>query len=94
MRLRMAFDIFSTQEPPGLKLVSVALLKWQVCKFSLHELVLTLSFTDTEEQQNVKEGPRVIYDEKRGTVYSYSYFHFVFFLASLYVMMTVTSWFK
>ncbi|XP_077615962.1 serine incorporator 5 [Crocuta crocuta] len=66
----------------------------EVCKFSLHELVLTLSFTDTEEQQNVKEGPRVIYDEKRGTVYSYSYFHFVFFLASLYVMMTVTSWFN
>uniref|UniRef100_A0A8C0R8L8 Serine incorporator 5 n=1 Tax=Canis lupus dingo TaxID=286419 RepID=A0A8C0R8L8_CANLU len=56
-------------------------------------LVFTLCFTDTEEQQNVKEGPRVIYDEKRGTVYSYSYFHFVFFLASLYVMMTVTTQF-
>ncbi|XP_059132372.1 serine incorporator 5 [Peromyscus eremicus] len=48
---------------------------------------------DTEEQQNVKEGPRVIYDEKKGTVYSYSYFHSVFMLASLYVMMTLTSWF-
>lgn len=56
--------------------------------------MLTLWFTDIEEQQNMKEGPRVIYDEKRSTVYSYSYFHFVFFLASLYVMMTVTSWFK
>ncbi|XP_013850400.1 serine incorporator 5 isoform X1 [Sus scrofa] len=49
---------------------------------------------DTEEQQNVKEGPRVIYDEKKSTVYTYSYFHFVFFLASLYVMMTITNWFN
>ncbi|XP_075397333.1 serine incorporator 5 isoform X1 [Tenrec ecaudatus] len=49
---------------------------------------------DPEEQQNLKEGSRVIYDEKRGTAYLYSYFHFVFFLASLYMMMTVTSWFN
>lgn len=61
---------------------------------SLTELVLTLWFTDAEEKRNMKEGPRVIYDEKKSTVYSYAYFHFMFFLASLYVMMTVTNWFK
>lgn len=49
---------------------------------------------DTQEQGGVKEGPRVIYDEKKGTVYSYSFFHLVFLLASLYMMMTVTSWFN
>ncbi|XP_012665298.1 serine incorporator 5-like [Otolemur garnettii] len=49
---------------------------------------------DTEDEQQVKDRLRIIYDEKRGTVYNYSYFHFMFFLASLYVMMTITSWFN
>ncbi|XP_020776532.1 serine incorporator 5 [Boleophthalmus pectinirostris] len=49
--------------------------------------------TDEFDEEKTGSGQNVMYDEREGTIYSYSYFHFVFFLGSLYVMMTATNWF-
>lgn len=37
---------------------------------------------------------RVWDDEEDAVAYSYSFYHFMLFLASLYVMMTITNWYK
>nr|CAB3265984.1 serine incorporator 1-like [Phallusia mammillata] len=68
-----------------------------VDRLTFHENVV-LDDNDGDKDVLVKdaeEGGQKIYDnEQESVAYSYSFFHLMFFLASLYIMMTLTNWYR
>jgi len=59
----------------------------------LHDKLLLIHvLTDLIEKD--RGGQLVINDEAEKVAYSYAFFHFVFALGSLYIMMQLTMWFQ
>ncbi|KAM3858690.1 serine incorporator 2 [Diretmus argenteus] len=52
---------------------------------------LTADYEATTGEDGVR---RAVDNEEEGVTYSYSFFHFSLFLASLYIMMTLTNWYQ
>ena len=55
-------------------------------------LLFSLGATDVHEVET--GGAKVWDNEEEGVAYSWSFFHLMFALATLYVMMSLTHWYK
>lgn len=66
----------------------------------MNKLTLSVSdsviLDDTPNTADVEDGEvrRVLDNEKDSVQYNYSVFHFMLTLASLYIMMTLTNWYR
>lgn len=69
----------------------------QVSKLTLsgsESVILRETSTNGASDEEEGQPRRAMDNEKEGVQYSYAMFHFMLGLASLYIMMTVTGWYR
>ncbi|XP_056336083.1 serine incorporator 2 [Danio aesculapii] len=66
----------------------------QVNKLMQTEEVQGLASSDANDAISEDGVRRAVDNEEDGVTYGYSFFHFSLFLASLYIMMTLTNWYQ
>ena len=62
--------------------------------YSLYILIDAESGSAKGDKKDEVKVQRVYDDEEFGVSYNYSFFHFTFLLASLYIMMVLTNWYR
>ena len=72
----------------------VLLINSPFCKVHTVSCYLDAESGSVNNDENKPRFQQVYDDESTAVTYNYSFFHITFFLASLYIMMTLTNWYR